>query len=33
VPTGFTGKFAVRAKADLGPFEQKAPPEAWREVK
>jgi len=33
VPTNFKGKFAVRVKADLGPFEQKAAPEVWHAVK
>jgi hypothetical protein len=33
VPDGFTGKFAVRVKADLGALEQKPAAEVWHEVK
>jgi hypothetical protein len=33
VPDGFTGKFAVRVKADLGALELKPAPEVWNEVK
>jgi hypothetical protein len=33
VPDGFTGKVAVRVKADLGALEQKPAAEVWHDVK